>query len=170
MLVDDAVRSAHEREEERRGDVVGQVADDAQAAALKDGRPVEFQGVGLDERELLGGELLAQKLGEVAVDLDGGFVACAGDDFARERGLARADFNESVARLRVDAAHDALDPVAVMKEVLTEAFAGLVPFKPFLFHGSSIKSVLIGGRRSCSCRPPCPVLRCRAQCRGRPRS
>ena len=121
-------------------------------------------------RELLGGELLAQKLGEVAVDLDGGFVACAGDDFARERGLARADFNESVARLRVDAAHDALDPVAVMKEVLTEAFAGLVPFKPFLFHGSSIKSVLIGGRRSCSCRPPCPVLRCRAQCRGRPRS
>ena len=97
------------------------------AAALKDGRPVEFQGVGLDERELLGGELLAQKLGEVAVDLDGGFVACAGDDFARERGLARADFNESVARLRVDAAHDALDPVAVMKEVLTEAFAGLCP-------------------------------------------
>ena len=71
-----------------------------------------------------GEELLAQKLGEVAVDLDGGFVACAGDDFARERGLARPiSMRASPGFGRC--AHDALDPVAVMKEVLTEAFAGL---------------------------------------------
>lgn len=160
---------AHERKEKRRRDVVGKVADDAQSTALKDACPVEFEGVCLYQRELLGRELPAQELGEVPVDFYGGFVTGAGDDFARECCLPGADLNECVTRFRIDAAYDALNPVAVMKEVLTKSFAGFMPFKPFLFHGFGIGSVLTGGRKSCSIRLPCPGRRCRVLCRDRPR-
>ena len=69
------------------------------------------------------------------VDLHRRFVSGFGDDFARERGLSGTDFDDRVAGFGVDRAHDATDPVTVVEEVLSEAFAGVMPLKPFLFHG-----------------------------------
>ena len=77
------MRLLREMEQQRRADVVGQVADDAEAAAERG--EVEGQRVTFDERELRGGESLAQRGGEVAVDLDGRDVARALDETARER-------------------------------------------------------------------------------------
>ena len=136
MLVDDAVRGGKERKKERRGDVVGEVPEDSQALSFKHGRPVERECVGFDQFERSVRKLRAQERSKITVDFYSRLALCARDHLARERGLARADFNEFVAGFRINRARDALDPVMIVEKVLSEAFAGAMPFKPFLSHGS----------------------------------
>ena len=77
----------------------------------------------------------AQEPSEVPVDFHRGFVSGKRNDFPRERSLSRADFHDGFSGVRVDAANDAVDPVAIMQKILPEAFAGVMSFQPFLFHG-----------------------------------
>ena len=60
-----------------------------------------------------------------------------------------ADFNKRVARLRIDGACDALNPVMVVQEILSKTFAGVMPFKPFLFH--DIYSLRFNAAQSSKC-------------------
>ena len=68
-------------------------------------------------------EIGGEARGEVAVDLDR--VMCPARSISRagQRGEARADLDEVVARPRRDRGDDALDVVRVGEEVLAEALA-----------------------------------------------
>ena len=111
-------------EQQRRADVVRQVADDAQFGAEL--RVVELQRVGLVERELFGRERRAQPRREVAVDLDGRDVSGARDEAGGQRREAGADLDQVVAGLRVDGVDDARDVVRIREKILAESLARLV--------------------------------------------
>ncbi len=111
-------------EQQRRADVVRQVADDAQFGAQL--RKVELERVGLVQRELRRRERRAQARREVAVDLDGRDVPGARDEAAGQRREARPDLDQVVAGLRCDRVDDARDVVRVGEEILAEPLACLV--------------------------------------------
>jgi hypothetical protein len=67
--VDDRLLELREMEEQRRADVVGEVADDAQLRA--EHREVELERVDDVQRQLRRGELVGEPRGKVTVDLDG---------------------------------------------------------------------------------------------------
>ena len=96
-------------EQQRRGDVVGQVADDAQGVA--EAAEIEFEGVAFMDGELLRREVPAQPGDQVAVDLDD--VQASHDRAQRlgQRAETGADLDDMVIRLggdrRDDLAHDA---------------------------------------------------------------
>jgi hypothetical protein len=94
----DCVDVLQEMEEERRGDVVGQVADYAQplgAALAREGGEVEGEGVGfVDGEARLVGKLGLQLRDEVAVDFDGVEGASFGvEQCARQCASPRTDFH-----------------------------------------------------------------------------
>ena len=125
-------------EQQRRADVVGQVADDAQVGAKL--RIVEFERVGLVERELLGRERRAQPRREVAVDLDGRDVSGALDEAAGQRREAGPDLDQVVAGLRIDRVDDARDVVRVGEKILAEPLARLVSVHATGYQGAADES------------------------------
>ena len=70
--------------------------------------------------------MLAQALGQIAVELNDRELAQSFDQRLRHGGQAGADLDHGVAGLRVDGAHDGVNDAAVGQKVLAEAFAGLV--------------------------------------------
>ena len=131
MQVDERVGLLQQVKQQRGGDVVGQVADEAQPAAARARERVEIKLerirlVQLAAREV--GELRLQARRQVAVDLDGIHADPArGQEVAREGAVAGADLHQVIAGLRCERAHDALDHARVVQEVLAEAFAARGP-------------------------------------------
>ncbi len=169
VLVDHAIGELHEPEQQRRRDVVRQVADDAQRSR-GERRPVELQCVGFDQGQLVRRELLAQPGGEIAIDLDGGDVARAPDEFARQRGLPGADLDDRLVLARLDRIDDPLDHAPVMQEVLAEALARAVLQVRGVGHRRRAAPARRPARsRRAGCpRPRARCRRCRGRCRDRP--
>ena len=109
-LVDHVRRGGDQVEQDRRRDVVGQVADDADRAAqaLGERGEVDLQHVGLDHVEVAAP---AQPLGQVAVELDDGQRVAVRAQRDRHRAQARADLDQALARPRRDRPDDAVDDV-----------------------------------------------------------
>ena len=84
-------------------------------------RPVEDQRVAFDQGQFLRGEAAAQPRRQIAVDFDGGDLACPLDQQQGQRAQAGADLDNALARPRVDRGDDALDVMRVVQEVLREA-------------------------------------------------
>ena len=95
MLVADVVGRGHEVEQQRAGDVVRQIADHAQSGA--EPREIHGQRVGLDHRQAVGLELLAQPRGQIAIDLDHRETIQPLQQRPGERGQAGPDFNHRIA-------------------------------------------------------------------------
>ena len=116
-------RSVVERvEQDRRGQVVGQVADQPQRACVAGQRgEVDLQHVAVDHRQgavrLRG---LRQREDQIAVELDHGQFAVAVEQRKGDRALAGTDLDQAVARLRIHRQHDAVDDAAVVQEVLAQ--------------------------------------------------
>ena len=116
-------------EDERGGDVVGQVAEDAQGrfAFSHQGAEVEAHGVGLDHRQLvLEGRVLAQASRQIPVKLDHRHLVHLGGDRFGQCRQTRADFHQVLTRLRVDGGDYLIDHITVVQEVLTETLTGRV--------------------------------------------
>jgi len=115
-------------EEQRRADVVRQIADDAQR------RPqhgiVEFERIRDMEREALRREFRREPRGEVAVDLDRMDAAGAFDERPGQRAESGADLDEIVAAPRVDGVDDPRDVMRIGEEILAEPLARLVALHP----------------------------------------
>ena len=132
-------------EQDGRGDVVRQVAHDADfgSASGQRGRAgqhlrgkgpeLHFQYIRLHHRQV---RVFAQAHGQIAVQLDHRQVAQALHQGLGQSSQARADLDHGLARLRVDGVHDGIDDAAVGQKVLTEAFAGDV----FHWGGSRIST------------------------------
>ena len=116
-------------EDERGGDVVGQVAEDAQGrfAFPHQGAEVEAHGIGLDHRQLvLEGRVLAQASRQIPVKLDHRHLVHLGGDRFGQCRQTRADFHQVLTRLRVDGGDYLIDHITVVQEVLTETLTGRV--------------------------------------------
>src|SRR6185369_5037729 len=107
--------------EDRRRDVVGQVADDSQLRAVSGARQsseVDAEDVAFDDGEP---GRATQTRREITIDLDDGQRAGTLDERCRERTAPGADLDERIARTRIDLADDPLDDRRLDEEVLAEA-------------------------------------------------
>ena len=116
-------------EDERGGDVVGQVAEDPQRplAFTHQGAEVKTHGIGFDDGQLVfEGRVLAQASCQVPVKLDHGHFVHLGGNRLGQRGQTRTDLHQILTRLRVDGGDDLIDHIPVVQEVLTETLTGRV--------------------------------------------
>jgi hypothetical protein len=123
-------RDRQQDEQQRRGDVVRQVADDAQRSSVGSGKrfPVECEGVAFDQVELQRREAAAQPGGKIAVDLDGSDGARARNERRGQRAQPGTDFDDALSRPRVDGGGDTLDVVRIVQEILREPPPGAMAF------------------------------------------
>ena len=112
----------HQVEQQRGGNVVGQVADDAQVVPQR--TEVEFQCVAAVNGEAVGGPGAVQPRDDVAVEFDRMQVRQAVEQGLGQRAEAGADLDDGFARLRMDRVDDGVDDAVVDEEILAEAFAG----------------------------------------------
>ncbi|MNI61639.1 hypothetical protein D3C73_1169200 [compost metagenome] len=112
-------------EQDRRGNVVGQVADQADRLAIGKLGEVHPQHVAVDDGQFtqrFGGG--GQRRDQVAVELDHRHLRVHAQQRQGDRTLARADLDQAVAVPGIDRHHDLVDVVAVGKEVLAELLLG----------------------------------------------
>ena len=110
-----------ELEEYRRGNVIRQIAHDAQVSAER--TEVELERVAFVDDDAATGESLAQSRDDVAVDLDGVQRAHDAGERPRECAEAGTDFHHEVVRLRRDRGDDGGDDAFVDQKILAEALA-----------------------------------------------
>jgi hypothetical protein len=110
----------HQVEQQRAGNVVGQVADDLQSPRALQGAEVELQRIALVDRQPFGREALPQARDQVAVDLDHMQVGQPFEQRFGERAQAWADFDHGVAVARRDGVDDLADDAVGHQEVLAK--------------------------------------------------
>ena len=125
MHVGDGGARFEQVKEQRRRDVVRQVAADAKRrSAAVQGGEVDVEHVGLVDDEFAGPcRALPQQPGEVAVDLDDLEALAALEEGQGQRAAPRADLDDAFAGLRVDRRDDSREDARVMQEMLAEALA-----------------------------------------------
>ncbi len=133
----DAADLVEQVEQQRRGDVVGQVADDAQPLARRrEGTEVEAQRVRAVHVQLAEADAaILQRSDEVAVELDRVEPARRAQEVERDGAFARPDLHEAVRRPRRHGGDDAPDHLRVVEEVLAEALAWLVGHGGWVWRG-----------------------------------
>ncbi len=115
-------------ENQRRGDVVGQVADNAQAAWWRvEAGEVEFQCVALIQAKArIVAELVLQDGDQVEVEFDHVELCAAAEQTLGNGALAWADLQQAFIFLGANGAQDTVDHPGIMQEVLAEALARAV--------------------------------------------
>ena len=109
-------------EEDGRGDVVGQVAEDEEGLAGSGGSGGEVEGedVLVDYGDVLCGELGAEVGGEGGVEFDGDEAVGAGGESVGDGSGTRTDFDGGAGGEIAEGVGDALDGGGVVEEVLSE--------------------------------------------------
>src|SRR5207245_7059878 len=105
-------------EQDRSGDVVGEIAHDSERRGER--RKIEPTRVGLVHRQTLLGKALAQARAQVPVQLDGVQVLDALKKRRGQRAQPGAYFDDVLAAPRIDRRDDALDDSPLDEKVLTE--------------------------------------------------
>ena len=123
VLVEHRACGGQQVEQDRRRDVVGQVADDAQLAAppCRQRREVDAEHVGFDDFEH---RVLAQPRREVAVEFDDGEVLAALDQRQRQRAEPGADLDQRLAGPRVDRRDDVVEDAGSARKCWPKRFLG----------------------------------------------
>ena len=117
-----ARRARKQCEEDRRGQVVGKVARDAQVRP-RERQQIELENILPDEADVRG-EPRHESGRHVAIDLDGGEVRDPWRQANGQRARARADLQKVVGGLRVDLLYQPIGPGG-FEEMLTESLLGL---------------------------------------------
>jgi len=126
VLVLDGVTRLEQVEQDRRRDVVGQVADDAKLSTRRrggQGGEIDVEHVGLDHLEA---RRAAQPHSQVPIELDDGERLAALEQRTGQCAAAGPDLDEGVSRLRVDCVDDPVDDRSVDEEVLPEPLPGVL--------------------------------------------
>ena len=121
VLVPHTLCHGNEMQQQRAGDVVGQIADDAQILAKT--AEIDLQHVLLHQRQRVT-ILRSQPGSEIAVDLDDSEMARLSHERCCQHASAGANLDKVVARPGSNGLHDGIDAGAVCQEVLAEALAG----------------------------------------------
>lgn len=111
-----------EMEQDVRGEVVGQVADDEELFGwLRQGGEVYVEDVALDDFDVgLRGEAFAEARGEFAVEFDGDEAAGAGGEQVRDGGFAGADFDDGAVSEVAEGIDNGVAGRGTDEEVLAE--------------------------------------------------
>ena len=112
-------------EQQRRTDVVGEIADGAQFFAQF--REIERQGVRFVQRELRRWKFFAQSRCQIAIDLDRREVAGSRDEAGCQRGKTRSDLDDVIAGARIDRIENERYVMRIDEKMLTEATPRSVP-------------------------------------------
>src|SRR5437762_14135710 len=112
-------------EQQRRADVVGEIADGTQFFAQV--REIERQGVRFVQRELCRRKFSAQSRRQITIDLDRREVAGSGDEAGRQRGKTRSDLDDVIAGARIDRIENARYVMRIDEKMLTEATPRSMP-------------------------------------------
>ena len=109
------LRAVFEHVEQNRGrDVVGQVADQADAVFAGQLAEIDLQHVFMHDGQFADAMRgFAQRRNQVAVEFDDGQATVFFQQREGDGALARADFHQHIALFRVDRMHDMLDDAAV---------------------------------------------------------
>ena len=128
MLVLHQRREVRQVEQQGAGNVVRQIAHDAQLLAGRHGdlREIKLQRIARVDRQLGRIEGLFQAHDQVAVQLDHVHLLQVAQQLLRHGAQAGADLDHGIVRLRPDGGRDVVEDEAVMQEVLAKAFAGNV--------------------------------------------
>ena len=121
VLVPHTVCHGNEMQQQRAGDVVGQIADDAQI--LAETAEIDLQHVLLHQGQCIA-ILRSQPGPEIAVDLNDGDMARLGHQRRGQYAGAGANLDKVVAEPGSYGLHDGIDAGTVCQEVLAEALAG----------------------------------------------
>ena len=118
-----AVRAVRreESEQDRRRDVIGQVARHPQRTAGDERAQVEIEEIRANQRRV-GGERRRQPIRQIAIDFDRRQLADARGQPQREDSMSGADLEEPIAGGRIDGLDDLVGPDR-LEEVLPEALA-----------------------------------------------
>ena len=108
-------------QQQRAGDVVGQIANDAQILAKT--AEIDLQNVLLHQGQRVT-ILRSQPGSEIAVDLDDGEMTRLGHQRRGQHAGAGANLDKVVAGPGSNGLHDGIDAGTVCQEVLAEALAG----------------------------------------------
>lgn len=125
----DLAGKAEQMEDQRRRDVVGQVADNAQQAVIgAQAGEVELERVGLMDLKavFVTEELGAQHRDQIPVEFDRLQSACFFQQLFGERAKAGADLHQMLVGLGVDGTQYAPNDAGVVQKVLAKALARLV--------------------------------------------
>ncbi len=111
-------------EEQRRRNVVGQIAHDSQwsAALSREVREIERERIA-DVQAQRVAEPRGERRGEIAIDLHRIDAAGRGDEAIRDRAGAGADLDDAIARTHADRVDDPLSHTGIVQEVLPEPLA-----------------------------------------------
>ncbi len=108
----------------RSGNVVRQVADDAQRGTRGERGEIDSQYIGADDVEFAdAARFFAQWFDQVAIEFDRRHAPGRAQQRQCQRTFARTDFDDALAALRRNQFDDAAQNALVMQEVLTEPFA-----------------------------------------------
>ena len=108
-------------EQDGRGQVVGQIADQAQLVFGRQLGEIHFQHVLVDHGQRAHAlRRMRERHDQVAVEFDGGQFSMPAQQGQGDGALAGADFHQAVTGLWTHGEHDHVDHVAVGQEVLAE--------------------------------------------------
>ena len=128
MHVLDMAELREQAKEQGSGDVVGQVADDAQAPGAGEGAEIESERILVEEAQRSGATTFPTKvLAQVPVDFDRVQLAAASQDGEGECPAPGADLHQRLTGPGVHRFDDAFDDSCVVQEVLAESPAGAAP-------------------------------------------
>ena len=120
-------RERNQMEQQRAGNVVGQVADNLQRPRTLERTKVEFERIAFVDGQPFRREALPKSRNQVAVDLDHLQMVDAFQQRAGDGTQPRSDFDQGVARTRGNRVHNLLDDAGRDKEVLPKPLPGSVP-------------------------------------------
>src|SRR5687768_13603872 len=112
-------------EEQRRRDVVRDVADDLEIVRELERAEVDLERVGVHELEAgMRPKLISKLVGQPIVELDGNDTLRGCDEVVCECALSGTNLNHDIVRLRFDRRDDLALNVWINEEVLAEGFLG----------------------------------------------
>jgi hypothetical protein len=117
----------NQMEQQRAGDVVGQVADDLQRPRILERTKVEFERIAFVHGQSLGCEALLQSRDQVTVDLDHLQMVDAFQQRFGDGAQPGPDFHHRIARMRRNRVDNLVDDAGRDKEVLPKTLPGSVP-------------------------------------------
>src|SRR5690606_4610993 len=125
MHVADQVGMIEQVENQRRGDVVGQVADDAQAVCIfAEPGEIEFERISLVQVKVRqAAEFALQDRYQVKVKFNDIQPRAAVQQTLGQGTLARTDFHQMLAGTRINAPQDAMNHARIMQKILAKALA-----------------------------------------------
>ena len=110
--------------QQRRGDVIGQVADDTQGRChVGQAAEINPQGIGVVERQITRlPALFTQGTEQIPVEFDDLQAPGSPQQRHGDRTLPRPDLDDRIGFPRLDGRHDTADDCRVMQKVLAEPF------------------------------------------------